>query len=179
MKKILTITALVLLVASSLVAGTLAMYTKTLNPIDGTVTAKKFYIGATSSSIADVKLAPSESNTWDFDVVNTNESDVPTEVDMDLAITVDVTTDGVAIDGLVVGLYDSGDNLLGTAVTKTGTVTYSLDNAFLANVAATKSFYVKAEWQNGLASDVTDTANADAAAQTKILVTVSGSQHIE
>lgn len=176
MKKLLTITALTLAIAVSLAAGTLATYTKTLQPISGTVTAKQFYIGASTTKFADVKLAPGENNNWCFSVVNTNASNVPTEVAMDETIVVNVTGAN-AIDGLVVGLYNTNGNLLGTAVTKNGTITYNLANAFQANTASTLNYYIKTTWQNGLVSDSVDTANADAGANTQISVTITGTQH--
>lgn len=180
MKKVLTITALVLAIAVSLAAGTLAAYTKTLNPINGTVTAKQFYIGSPTTKFPDIKLAPGDSNTWDFSVVNTDSNKNVTETNMDLTIVVNVADKNGkgAIDGLVVGLYDNNDHLLGTAITKNGSTTYKIDNAFIANKADTLNYHIKTNWQNGLATDAVDTANADAGASTQISVTVTGTQHI-
>jgi len=173
MKKTLFILALVLTIVTSLAAGTLATYTKTLAPIGGEVTAKQFYIGATKTAFADVKLAPSQEDTWDFSVIN-YQGDALTEVDMDLNIVVDV--DG-AIDGLTVALFE-GDIQLGETVVKEGTINYSIDKALDKNVKDQRDFYVKVLWDNTVASDATDTANADAIAQTRIAVTVTGIQDL-
>jgi len=173
MKKTLLILALVLTIVSSIAAGTLATYTKTLDPMAGEVTAKQFYIGGTETAIANVKLAPSEETKWNFSVVNYKD-DIVTEVDMDLNIVVDVNGD---IDGLTVALFE-GDTQLGETVVKNGTINFSIDKALDKNVKAQRDFYIKVLWENGLASDATDTANADALAQTNIAVTVRGTQDL-
>ena len=173
MKKTLLISALVLTIASSLVAGTMATYTKTLEAMEGEVTAKQFYIGATETTFADVKLAPSEETTWDFSVIN-YQGEVATEVDMDLNIVVAV---GGAIDGLNVALFE-GDTQLGSTVVKDGTIDFSIDKAFNKNVKEQRDFSVKVLWNNGQVSDAVDTANADAIAQSNIAVTVTGTQDL-
>jgi len=172
MKKTLFVLVLVLTIVSSLVAGTLATYTKTLEPMEGEVTAKQFYIGATETAFADVKLAPSEETSWDFSVIN-YQGDVATEVDMDLNIVVNVDGD---IDGLKVALYE-GETKLGE-VTKEGTFNVNIDKAFNKNVKEQRDFSVKVLWKNGQVTDDIDTANADAFAKAKIAVTVTGIQDL-
>jgi len=173
MKKTLLILALILTIATSLVAGTLATYTKTLEPMEGEVTAKQFYIGATETAFADVKLAPSEEKTWNFSVIN-YQGDAATEVDMDLNIVVTVDGD---IDGLNVALYE-GDTQFGETVVKNGTINVNIDKAFNKNVKEQRDFSVKVLWKNGQVTDAIDTANADEFAKTNIAVTVTGIQDL-
>ena len=173
MKKTLLILALILTIATSLVAGTLATYTKTLEPMEGEVTAKQFYIGATETAFADVKLAPSEETSWDFSVIN-YQGDTLTEVDMDLNI---VVTVGGDIDGLNVALYE-GDTQLAETVVKNGTINVNIDKAFNKNVKEQRDFSVKVLWKNGQVTDAIDTANADAFAKANIAVTVTGIQDL-
>ncbi|HHW74463.1 MAG TPA: hypothetical protein GX744_04325, partial [Firmicutes bacterium] len=67
MKKALTITALVLLISLSLIAGTLAMYVVEIDDLaEGSVVAKEFILeeGVTNTFSDDVKIAPGETVEW-------------------------------------------------------------------------------------------------------------------
>ncbi len=182
MKKLLLTTALVLAIVTSLVAGTLATYTKTLAPITGSATAKQFYIGSSETFFPDIKLAPSEKNEWNFSVVNFKDGENgTTEVDTDITITLNVAAkDGKqAIDGLHVSIYDSDNNQLGTTIIKSGEMTFNIKNAFPANVKTTKSFKLVTDWKNPFAGDNVDTQNAENNHATSIGVTVTGTQNLE
>ncbi len=182
MKKLLISTALVLAILTSLVAGTLATYTKTLAPITGSATAKQFYIGTSETFFPDIKLAPSEKDEWNFNVVNFKDGENgTTEVDTDITVTLNVSPkEGKqAIDGLHVSLYDSNNNQLGTTIVKSGEMSFNIENAFPANVKATKSFKLVADWKNPFAGDTVDTENAENNHSTSIGVTVTGSQHVD
>ena len=178
MKKLLITCALILAIASSMVAGTLAVYTKTLEPVSGTISAKQFFIGTNETAFPDIKLAPKEKTQWNFSVVNFKDNNV-TEVDMDMKIDLSVAANNgkQAIDGLTVGMYDSAGNQLGASIIKNGQTSFSSDRACLANEKATRNFVLKAEWVDGVAGDTIDTANAMNANSTKISVTVTGIQH--
>lgn len=181
MKKLLITGALILAIASSLVAGTLATYTKTLAPINGNVETKQFYIGTKETYFPDIKLAPSEKSEWTFNVVNyqDNDANVANEVDTDLNIALDVNAkEGkAAIDGLNVSIYDENNNQLGTTVIKNGHMSFNVEKAFLANTKATKKFKLVADWKN-TSGDNVDTLNAENNNSTSIGVTVTGTQCI-
>lgn len=80
MKKTLTILLLVLAITTSLIAGTMAYYTVTLdNLVQGSVTAKDFLMLVKDDSegpiteqlmLADLLIAPGETVEWDFTVQN-------------------------------------------------------------------------------------------------------------
>lgn len=182
MKKVLITGALILAIASSMVAGTLATYTKTLAPITGEVAAKQFYIGTNETYFPNIKLAPSEKTEWSFNVVNFNDStkSVVTEVDTDMTVSLNIAAiDGKqAIDGLHVSIYDENNNQLGTTVVKNGQMSFNVEKAFLANTKATQSYKLVADWKNTFAGDNVDTLNAENNNSTSIAVTVTGTQCI-
>lgn len=178
MKKALIIFTLVLTIVTALTAGTLATYTKTLAPIEGSVAAKVFHVENSETTIANVRLAPTESTQWTFFVVN-YQNNVVTEVDMDLYITVNLGAKAGfdEIDGLTVGLFE-GDKQYGSTIIRNGTIDVEIGKAFLANEKSTRKFTLKVLWENGLVSDETDTHNADDHHTSKIAVTVTGKQCI-
>ena len=67
MKKILVIAAMILAITTSLIAGSLALYTTKIDDLaEGSVVAKEFVLleGGTDTFKQSVKVAPSETNEW-------------------------------------------------------------------------------------------------------------------
>jgi len=92
MKKQIITLALTLLLATSVVAGTLAMYTTSIDNLsEGSVVAKEFILskGGTDTFTQNVKLAPGESEEWQFSVRN-YDGNVISETAMDLDFRIDV-----------------------------------------------------------------------------------------
>ncbi len=178
MKKLIIMGALILTIATSMVAGTLATYTITLSPIAGNVSANSFYIGASETYFPDIKLAPSEKSEWTFDVVNFKADGTINEVDTDMTITLNVAEkEGKqAIDGLHVSIYDENNRQLGTTVVMSGQMSFDIEKAFLGNTSSTQSFKLVADWKNPFAGDDVDTANAENHNETAISVTIRGTQ---
>ena len=176
MKKILLVSMLALAITSSLVAGTLATYTKTTTPIEATVTAKSFNLISKADIEPEIKLAPGEKTEWEFTVENF-EGEIVTETAMDLSINllVDSVVDKEAISGLKVEVYE-GEIPLGEAITKNGEIEIKLDRAFKANEKSTRTFKLKLNWENGVAGDGVDTIDATNQNATKIKVNVTGTQ---
>ena len=84
--------ALALTIATSMVAGTMAVYTHAdtlAGATNDTVSAKKFYINSTATDKINIKLAPGNEEFWDFQVTNHKEH-IVTEVPMDLKLKVDL-----------------------------------------------------------------------------------------
>ena len=136
MKKTLLIVALVLAITTSIIAGTMAYYTITLDElVEGEVVAKEFILEGknTSTHQESVKIAPGESQKWTFNIKNFEGDDV-TETDMD--VTIDVTTPdtnapleiSVTLDGSEI---TSGDEI---------------SELFTANNPEIKKFTVTVEW---------------------------------
>ncbi len=100
MKKILVTLSLLLMIATSMVAGTLALYSASVdNAAESTVVAKTFVFTAEASEsfATEVKMAPGETLTFDVEVKNNDGSNY-SEVDMDVAFVVSFTGDLAAAD---------------------------------------------------------------------------------
>ena len=128
MKKILLSTALVLAIAVSVISGTMALYTTKIDSLaDGSVLAKQFTLleNGSDSFVKDVKIAPTETVTWNFGVKNYNGS-VVSETAMGLAFTVDIAAQQgqQAIAPLVVTIKNESGTVVGTQ-TGTGTISFS------------------------------------------------------
>jgi len=135
MKKTLLIVALVLAITTSIIAGTMAYYTITLDElVEGEVVAKEFILEHGDNTFdEDMRIAPGESQKWTFNIKNFEGDDV-TETDMD--VTIDVTTPdtnapleiSVTLDGSEI---TSGDEI---------------SELFTANNPEIKKFTVTVEW---------------------------------
>ncbi|PYG87093.1 hypothetical protein LY28_02476 [Ruminiclostridium sufflavum DSM 19573] len=180
MKKTIIMSALILTILTSIVAGTFATYTKTLSPITGNVSAKSFYIGTKQTVFPDIKLAPSEKSEWAFEVVNFKDDGTVNEVDTDMTIQLNVAPKAgkQAIDGLHVSIYDESNKQLGTTVIKNGQMTFTVEKAFVANTRTTQRLKLVADWKNSFVGDNVDTANAENSNATAISVTITGTQNL-
>ncbi len=92
MKRMLTIMLLVLAISASLIAGTLSMYTITIDDLaSGSVVAKEFVFveEGVDSFQKGVKIAPTENEQWQFTVKNYDASGV-TETDLYYRLTFQV-----------------------------------------------------------------------------------------
>ncbi len=176
-KKTLLILGLILAIVSSVIAGTLSVYTKTLGIAQGSTVSKEFLIDADETVYPAVKLAPTETAEWTFSVSNYRD-DTVTETDMDMTVTLRVrAAEGKqAIDGLHVGIYDENGTLMGEEIVCAGEMDYEIPQAFRGNVASTLVYTLKAEWVNGEATDTVDTENAEAQNTTVFAVSVTGTQ---
>ena len=130
MKKTLITLALVLLLATSVIAGTLAMYTTSIDNLsEGSVVAKEFILtkGGTDTFAQNVKLSPGESEEWKFSIKN-YDGNIISETAMNLDIKVDVA----AVDGkeviapLVISVRNSEGEIKGT-ITANGTIAFNDD----------------------------------------------------
>jgi hypothetical protein len=185
MKKTLVIIALVLILSTSVIAGTLAMYTTTIDDFaSGSVVAKEFVLleGGTDTFTTDVKIAPSETVEWDFSVQNYNGAIVSeTAMGLDFEIDVAAVTGKSMIDPLVVTVSDELGNPvcdeLGNPVgplTGSGTITFN-DEFLLNAVGQEKTYTVTVSWPETSAGiDDIDFAGSNYAAA--VTVSVTGTQ---
>lgn len=176
MKKILLTAAMILTVTTSLIAGTLAMYTTKIDNIaTGSVVAKEFVLteGSTDTFIQNVKIAPSETNTYKFSVKNYNGS-IVSETAMNLSFNVAVqgTADKNTIAPLTVSVQDASGKQLGTTVTGSGTIQFA-DNFELSATGQEKTHTVVVNWPS---NDAVDSTYIGAGFGTDVKVSVSGSQ---
>jgi hypothetical protein len=175
MKKFLTAAFLILAVTTSIVAGSLALYTTRIDDLaEGSVVAKEFVLveGGTDTFATNVKVAPGETNTWQFSVRN-YEGALVSETAMNLAFAVDVqATEGkAAIAPLTVTVTNEAGDVLGEAVTGTGTISFG-DFFALTELGQENVYTVTVTWPSGEG----DTAYAGAGYGTTVFVSVTGTQ---
>lgn len=175
MKKLMITFAFALLLATSITAGTLAMYTTSIdNLAEGSVVAKEFVLkeGGTDTFIKNVKIAPGETTDWKFSVKN-YEGSVVSETAMDLGFNIDV----IAADGkqviapLEVTVKNSAGDIVGTA-TGSGKIVFG-DEFKLAADGQEKIYTVSVKWKS---NDAVDINYAGKNYGTAIKVAVTGEQ---
>ncbi len=175
MKKILITLAFVLLLATSITAGTLAMYTTSIdNLAEGSVVAKEFVLteGGTDTFTKNVNIAPGETVNWQFSVKNYNGS-IVSETAMDLDFDVDViAADGkTVIAPLDITVKNSAGDIVGT-VTSNGKIAFGDEFNLSAN-GQEKTYTVSVNWKS---NDAVDINYAGANYGTAIKVAVTGTQ---
>lgn len=156
-RKYMIIGALMLAVATSLVAGSLAIYTKTL-AADGNMNTKSFDIRETTENSIDIKLAPGETDTWDFVLTNIDENNNVTEVDMGQVTTVNIPVAFTEKADVVVKLYATNAEGVRTEIVGTqngNSFIFTQDDFSKAGVSTTTSYQMEFEWADA-AEDKTD-----------------------
>lgn len=172
MRKLLLSFALLMVLTTSVIAGTLAMYTtKVDNLAEGSVVAKEFVLleGGTDTFMHNVKIAPSETVNWQFSVKNFDGA-IVSETAMDLSFTVDVMAAAGknVIEPLTVTVKDSDGAVVGTA-TASGKIVFA-DEFALQAAGQEKTYTVSVNWPSNDAVDI-DYAGADYGTALKVAVT--------
>ncbi len=175
MKKVLVIIALVMVLTTSIIAGTLAMYTTSIDNIaTGSVVAKEFVLleNGADTFTQNVKIAPTETKDWQFSVKNYDGA-VVSETAMALGFNVQVkAADGkTMIAPLVVTVKDQNGNVVGT-VTGSGTIAYNSEFA-LSPSGQQKTYTVSVNWPS---NDAVDLNYAGANYGAAVTVSVTGTQ---
>lgn len=175
MKKVLSIVALALVVSTSIISGTLAMYTTEIDAMaQGSTVAKEFILteGSTDTFVENVKIAPSETLSWQFSVKNF-EGDIVSETAMDLEIELDVLAANAknVIDPLVFTVENSAGDVVGTVNSK-GKVVIA-DEFALSNQGQEKLYTVTVNWPSNPDVDIN---YAGAEYGTALQVSVTGTQ---
>ena len=180
MKRAMIITLLLLMIATSLSAGTLAVYTSTVDLAVLAVSAKRFALGVNqgSQSEFDLKIAPGEMVSYYFDVSNTNEEDRVAEVDMDLLIQGDFSAVYASFPDIAIQLMlhsSSGYNVVAEA-NASGMLTYNKSAMFEAENPQTKHFILSFQWGDSEAARELINANRIVLPLT---LYVRGTQHLK
>ena len=175
MKKALTIVALVLILSTSVIAGTLAMYTTTIDNIaEGSVVAKEFILleSGTDTFTKNVKIAPAETVDWQFSVKNYDGA-VISETAMDLNFAVDVIAENgkSVIAPLEVTVKNSNGDSVGT-VNSNGKIEFA-EELELSAIGQEKTYTVSVNWPSNNNSDI---SYAGADYGTAVKVSVTGTQ---
>lgn len=189
MKKILLVSALVLVIATSMVSGTLAAYQISLPEMStGSVVAKKFVLvkGTPDTFDTNVKIAPSEKKEMTFSVMN-NEPENASEVNMNVKATItldDVSSTVKAIVPLTVIVYQGTDTTtvdkkvqatMGTLTSGKGTLTFNFDIPVSTTTAQT--FTVVVEWPDPVGTVYAAADYAGPTHGTSLKVSVVGTQN--
>ena len=143
-KKPLLFALLALAIVTSLTAGTLAVYTKSVS-LAGDVQVKKFAFdakGGNGTEVTAVKLAPKESQTTNFEVTNTEDGKTPAEVNLDYVITVDIAKTAAIMVGLTAELLDN------TGKTVANGVNFTYSSKLAADTIEVDKYQVKLTWNN-------------------------------
>lgn len=155
MKRFLLILTLTLLVTGSMLAGTLAYYSTSIDELAaGSTVAKEFiFLGEGTDSFEEgAKIAPSETITWPFSVKN-YDGNIVTETDLYYRLTLHVTAavGKSAIKPLTVSITDAQGNVINTVV---GTGTFDLYGGFpLDEAGQERSYFVVIHWPEGGEND--------------------------
>ena len=129
MKKKLLLVFLALAIMTSLSAGTLAVYTRTVTDAEQIV-AKRFAFSASGSIAGDkaaIVLAPTESMQYNFTMANFDSAGGPVaEVPLTYSVSIDFKSAATAMPGLKATLYEDEKVL---AESSNGVITYSTQSA--------------------------------------------------
>jgi hypothetical protein len=163
MKKLLLTVALVLAVVTSLVAGTMAAYTQTLDATSGTITAKAFKLTDTMSAnyTQSLKIAPGGTYSYTVSIKNDGEVDATITMNATLANANGKT----AIQGLVVNSITGLTNITGNVAAdgksvSLTTVGNTTSGVLKAGQTATITFNLKWPYVNVAANNTKDNADA-------------------
>lgn len=129
MKKKLFLVILALAILTSLTAGTLAVYTKTVTETEK-IEAKRFAFSAVGDIAGDsttINLAPTESMEYDFTIANVDSEGGPVaEVPLKFDVTIDYQEAANRMPGLVAVLYYGSEQV---GVAADGKITYSAQSS--------------------------------------------------
>ena len=175
MKRVLGIVTLALAVSTAIISGTLAMYTTEIDVMaQGSTVAKEFVLteGGTDTFVENVKIAPSETLSWQFSVKN-YEGDLVSETAMDLDIELDVLAANgkKVIEPLVITVENPTGDVVGT-VNSEGKI--MITDEFALNAQGQEKVYtVTVNWPSNSEVDI-NYAGADYG--TALQVSVTGTQ---
>ncbi|HPF88015.1 MAG TPA: hypothetical protein PK537_08170 [Candidatus Limiplasma sp.] len=146
MKKKLLLIVLSLAILTSLTAGTLAVYTKTLGDTEK-IEAKRFAFSVSGDVKGDstaIKLAPTEEMEYDFIIANSENGGPNAEVPLKYNVTLDISTALAGMPGLKATVYD-GKAVVGTTG-ENGILKY--DTSSKADEAFAKTYTVIVKWED-------------------------------
>lgn len=155
MRRALVLTVLLLMIVTSLNAGTLAVYTSTIDLAVLPVSAKRFVLGVNHGSTGefDLQIAPGDVVSYNFDVSNTDSEGRVSQVDMDLLVEADFSSVHEALPGIRIQLLQGGiDSQQVAECDSTGRLSYAQSVAFTASSAAEKQFTLAFNWADSQAA---------------------------
>jgi len=152
MKRVILAGTLVLIIIASLLSGTLAIYSKTIDLGSGSIIASSassfvFLVEGKQNFQSTLKIAPTETVAFIFDVCNFDGAIVSeTAMHYDLTIDVSAALGKTAIGPLTVNVKNEENEILDTL---TGTGTFQFSNDFLISaVGQSDTYIVECYWPN-------------------------------
>ena len=175
MKKFLLTASLLLLIATSVISGTLASYNVRLEPFEeDAVTAKSFVLTGEKTSDTLIgkaqKIAPGEKKEITFSVSNQNGS-IVTETNMNVFINIAISENGESISPLTYKLYKADDET--TILAESDQSFEYAGLRFEGGIGKTENFVLVIEWPH---NDAIDTNFQGDSFGNNIQITVSGIQ---
>lgn len=156
MRRALVLTVLLLMIVTSLNAGTLAVYTSTIDLAVLPISAKRFALGVNQGSTGefDLQIAPGDVVSYNFDVSNADSEGRVSQVDMDLLVEADFSSVYVALPGIRIQLLlqSGSDSQQVAECDSTGRLSYAQSVAFAASSAAEKQFTLAFSWADSQAA---------------------------
>jgi hypothetical protein len=191
-KKKLLLVLLALAIITSLSAGTLAIYAKTVTTVDNDVKAKKFVFTANAAKTyaTNFTLAPKDSWSYTF-TVNNYDASATAEVALDYTIAVNDSNATTAMTGLKTKLEKKvGENWISLADSATGIISQKDDGigigtsgtnvttgAAAANAQSTSTYRVTLTWNDDGSSNAAQTTQGASPVNNDLKVTVTASQN--
>ena len=179
MRKTLRVLILLLMLFTSLTAGTLAVYTSRIDLSPVTISAKRFVLGVNQGGQDefDLRIGPGELVSYQFDVTNQGTDGGVSEVDMDLMIDADFTAIRASLPDVEIKLLmNSGSgNIEVAAADSSGILSYHSSSAFSASAAKELNFSLTFYWSDG---DVSSSLIEGNSVVLPLTVYVKGVQHV-
>ena len=176
MKKKLLLVVLALAILTSLTAGTLAVYTKSISQ-EVKVEAKRFTFNATGSFVGSYSaftLAPKESIAYTFTIANVDTGDTAVaEVALDYNVTLNYASALAQMPGLTVVVKD-GDEVVGSDGNNDGIITFTASSA--ASAVFKKSYTVVVTWADADDDKQTTAGKSKVSFANGLTITVVASQ---
>lgn len=175
MRKSVRILILVLMLFTSLTAGTLAVYTSRIDLKPVKIAAKRFALGVNQGGQDEftLQIGPGELVSYQFVVTNENANNEVSEVDMDLIINADFSQIHANLPDIDIKLL-KGDIEVASA-DASGSLNYSDTRLFHASQPKTVNFYLTFYWND---TNGSGTLPGSAGAALPLTIYVKGVQHV-
>jgi flagellar basal body-associated protein FliL len=191
-KKRLLLVLLALAIITSLSAGTLAIYTKTVTTVDNDVKAKKFVFTANAAKTYATNFTLAPKDTWSYTfTVNNYDATATAEVALDYTVAVNDSEATTAMTGLKTTLEKKiGTNWVSLGNDTNGVISVRDDGlgigasganvttgAAAANAQSTSTYRVTLTWNDDGTHDAAQTTQGTSPVNKDLKVTVTASQN--
>lgn len=174
MKRALLITVLLLMIMTSLNAGTLAIYTSTID-LTAPITAKRFALGVNGGRAEefDLLINPGDTVSYNFIISNTDSEGRTSEVAMDLLIESDFSSVVSTLPGIQIHLMHQHQTL--RSINSAGRLSYSESKAFSAAMPGQKQFSLVFTWPD---TEAAQAALMAGGVSLPLSIYIRGTQHV-